>query len=97
MSIQKDLDDHKTRIETEIMDERKQGLATIDEEGKKIREAKLKNLEGKLHDMKKQGIGKNEEEFGDLLARYGDHVATVDDEMKAWKQEQMASLEERLR
>jgi len=72
-------------------------LETIEEEGQKIREAKLRAHENQLKQMKKTGIANAEEEFGDLLAQYGDQVASVDEEMKTWRKDQLSSLEERLR
>ena len=85
-------------MEQEIAEERALGKDRIEEEGKRIRDDKLRSFEKRLNDMKKNGLsGDAEFEFADLLAEYGDKVQKVDDEMKAWNAEQSAALEDKLR
>lgn len=96
--IQRAEDAEKEKIEREIVAERESGLETIEEEGKKIRDDRLKAAEKKLNDFKKKGMaGDNEYEFADMLANYGKLVDDVDREMANWKSTQNSDLEDRLR
>ena len=96
--IQRAEDAEKEKIEREIVAERESGLETIEEEGKKIRDDRLKAAEKKLNDFKKKGMaGDNEYEFADMLANYGKLVDDVDREMANWKSNQNSDLEDRLR
>ena len=84
--IQRAEDLEKNKIESELLAERETGQETIEEEGKKIRDERLKAAEKKLNDFKKKGLaGDNEFEFADMLANYDSLVEDVDREMAAWR------------
>lgn len=63
-----------------------------------MREERLKNAEKKLKDFTKRGLDEDREiVFQEMTANYGKLVEQVDADMKAWKKQQEANLEERLK
>ena len=98
LEIQKFEDDQKTKVDEELKAEREAGIETIEEEGKKIRDAKLAAAERRLKDMKNKGLANSaEDEFADAMAAYGKQVEEVDEDMKEWRKGQLSDLDERLR
>lgn len=97
---QKEMDDKKA-VDVEMDDLRVKNENEINANLAKKRRINISKTEQKLEDFKrKQGKGHNPEaelQFADMLADYGNKVKKVDADLAAEKEEQMLSLEQKLK